>query len=139
MQIITKELTLIVISICQGTGAIQGIWLEMSQIQDIKLSSKSFRKMPNLRLLAFQSLNGNFKRINSVYLPKGLEFLPKKLRYLGWNGCPLESLPSTFCPEKLVELSMRYSNVQKLWHGVQVCKVHISIMYLCYSFAFDRN
>ncbi|RZB97727.1 disease resistance-like protein DSC1 [Glycine soja] len=102
-----------------GTGAIQGIWLEMSQIQDIKLSSKSFRKMPNLRLLAFQSLNGNFKRINSVYLPKGLEFLPKKLRYLGWNGCPLESLPSTFCPEKLVELSMRYSNVQKLWHGVQ--------------------
>lgn len=75
--------------------------------------------MPNLRLLAFQTLNRDFERINSVYLPNGIEFFPKNLRYFGWNGYALESLPS-----------MRYSNVEKLWHGVQVHVVHISIMYL---------
>ena len=93
--------------------------------------------MPNLRLLTFKSHNGDSERINSVYLPKGLEFLPKNLRYLGWNGYPLESLPSRFFPEKLVELSMPYSNVEKLWQGVQVRMVHILIIYLC--FGFDRN
>ncbi|XP_014622717.1 disease resistance protein RPV1 isoform X2 [Glycine max] len=102
-----------------GTDTVEGIWLDMTQISYINLSSKAFRKMPNMRLLAFQSPKGEFERINSVYLPKGLEFLPKNLRYLGWNGYPLESLPSSFCPEKLVELSMPYSNLEKLWHGVQ--------------------
>ncbi|KAG5009707.1 hypothetical protein JHK87_018222 [Glycine soja] len=103
----------------RGTAAVEGIWLDMTQITHISLSSKVFRKMPNLRLLTFKSHNGDSERINSVYLPKGLEFLPKNLRYLGWNGYPLESLPSRFFPEKLVELSMPYSNVEKLWQGVQ--------------------
>ncbi|XP_029129500.1 TMV resistance protein N [Cajanus cajan] len=103
----------------RGTSAVEGIWLDMAQITNINLSSRAFKKMPNLRLLVFQSLKRGFERINSVYLPKGLEFLPKNLRYFGWNGYPLESLPSTFCPENLVELSMQYSNVEKLWHGVQ--------------------
>uniref|UniRef100_A0A0R0IAY8 TIR domain-containing protein n=1 Tax=Glycine max TaxID=3847 RepID=A0A0R0IAY8_SOYBN len=91
-----------------GTGAVEGIWLDMTQITNVNLSSNAFRKMPNLRLLAFQTLNRDFERINSVYLPNGIEFFPKNLRYFGWNGYALESLPS-----------MRYSNVEKLWHGVQ--------------------
>lgn len=87
--------------------------------------------MPNLRLLALQSPNGDLERVNSVYIRKGLEFLPKNLRYLGWNGYPLESLPSSFCPEKLVELSMPYSNLEKLWYGVQVRMVHNFTYLLC--------
>ncbi|KAK7385175.1 hypothetical protein VNO78_30887 [Psophocarpus tetragonolobus] len=75
--------------------------------------------MPNLRLLTFQSPNEDTGITNSVLLPNGLQFLPKNLRYLGWNGYPLDSLPSSFCPEKLVELSMPFSNVERLWHGVQ--------------------
>ncbi|KAK7405243.1 hypothetical protein VNO78_06442 [Psophocarpus tetragonolobus] len=75
--------------------------------------------MSNLRLLAFQAINGDLKKINSVNLPKGLESLPKNLRYFVWDGYPLKSLPSIFCPEKLVEISMPYSNVEKLWNGVQ--------------------
>nr|KYP54330.1 TMV resistance protein N [Cajanus cajan] len=123
----------------RGTSAVEGIWLDMAQITNINLSSRAFKKMPNLRLLVFQSLKRGFERINSVYLPKGLEFLPKNLRYFGWNGYPLESLPSTFCPENLVELSMQYSNVEKLWHGVQVHIVHIVTMSLCFNFAFIGN
>ncbi|KAJ1420311.1 Leucine-rich repeat 3 [Sesbania bispinosa] len=75
--------------------------------------------MPNLRLISFEAFNQDFKRIHSVYLPRGLDLLPKNLRYFGWDGYPLKSLPSTFCPEMLVELSLPYSNVKKLWNGVQ--------------------
>ncbi|CAJ1971891.1 unnamed protein product [Sphenostylis stenocarpa] len=102
----------------RGTGAIEGIWLDITQNTNINLSSKAFRKMPNLRLLAFQSSNEDSEIINSLYLPKGLQFLPKNLRYLEWNGYPLKSLPSSFFPEKLVEISMPFSNVEKLWQGV---------------------
>ncbi|KAJ1420309.1 Leucine-rich repeat 3 [Sesbania bispinosa] len=75
--------------------------------------------MPNLRILVFKDFNGNFRRINSVYLPMGLHSLPKNLRYFGWDGYPLKFLPPTFCPEMLVELSLQDSNVEKLWNGVQ--------------------
>ncbi|KAG4969913.1 hypothetical protein JHK85_036334 [Glycine max] len=102
----------------RGNGAVEGICLDMTQITYMNLSSNAFRKMSNLRLLAFKSYQ-DFEIINSVYLPKGLECLHKSLRYFEWDGYPLESLPSTFCSEKLVEFSMPYSNVKKLWHGVQ--------------------
>ncbi|XP_029129395.1 TMV resistance protein N [Cajanus cajan] len=104
----------------RGNHEIEGIWLDMTQITNINLSSGVFKEMPNLRLLVFRSLNGDSKRINSIYLPKGLEFLPNNLRYLVWNRYPLESLPSTFCPDNLFEISMRHSNVERLWHGVQI-------------------
>ncbi|CAN6722889.1 unnamed protein product [Malus baccata var. baccata] len=41
--------------------------------------------------------------------------LPNSLRYLYWWGYPLESLPSNFSPEKLVELHMPGSKFKKLW------------------------
>ncbi|TQE13904.1 hypothetical protein C1H46_000535 [Malus baccata] len=45
--------------------------------------------------------------------------LPDSLRYLDWPSYPLESLPSNFCPENLVELHMPYSEVKKLWEEDQ--------------------
>ncbi|KAK7381837.1 hypothetical protein VNO80_00385 [Phaseolus coccineus] len=44
-----------------------------------------------------------------LYLPQGLESLPNELRYLGWTNYPLESLPSKFSAENLVELHLPYS------------------------------
>ncbi|XP_050142447.1 disease resistance protein Roq1-like isoform X6 [Malus sylvestris] len=41
--------------------------------------------------------------------------LPDSLRYIYWRGYPLESLPSKFSPENLVELHMPHSRVKKLW------------------------
>lgn len=92
----------------------------MDDITHINMSSKALKKMSNLRLFAFR----NNKGINSVYLPSGLEFLPENLRYFEWDGYPMKSLPSTSLPEKLVELHLRDSNVEKLWNGVQVCMIH---------------
>ncbi|QHN76212.1 putative WRKY transcription factor [Arachis hypogaea] len=78
----------------------------------------SLRKMPKLRLLA---LRGNINmdlEWNRVLLE---DFqLPNDLRYIEWNKCPLNFVPSICWPQKLVQLSMRESNVQKLWNTVQV-------------------
>ncbi|KAI9119855.1 hypothetical protein K1719_009244 [Acacia pycnantha] len=99
-----------------GTDAIEGIVLDLSKIRRLHLSSDTFKKMPNLRFIKFYSLKN---RSCKVDLSSGLELLSGQLRYLQWDGYPLESLPSTFCPEKLVELHMPNSQVKKLWDGVQ--------------------
>ncbi|KAI9119709.1 hypothetical protein K1719_009098 [Acacia pycnantha] len=100
-----------------GTAAIEGIVLDLSKIRRVHLSIDTFKKMPNLRFIKFYSLKN--RRSCKVDLPFGLESLSGQLRYLHWDGYPLECLPSTFCPEKLVELCMPDSQVKKLWDGVQ--------------------
>ncbi|GMN55700.1 hypothetical protein TIFTF001_024817 [Ficus carica] len=56
------------------------------------------------------------KKLN---LPQGLQYLPDELRYLCWENYPLRSLPQNFIPEKLVELLLEDSKLEKLWDGVQ--------------------
>ncbi|XP_028795578.1 protein SUPPRESSOR OF npr1-1, CONSTITUTIVE 1-like [Neltuma alba] len=73
--------------------------------------------MSNLRFIKFYSLKD--RRSCKVDLSSGLELLSERLRYLQWDGYPLESLPSSFCPERLVVLRMQNSQVKKLWDGVQ--------------------
>ncbi|KAI9119826.1 hypothetical protein K1719_009215 [Acacia pycnantha] len=100
-----------------GSRKVEGIKLDISEIRDIHLEADVFLKMPNLRYLNFHS---SFNLGSShVHLPKGLKFLPNKVRYLEWHRFPLKSLPSTFCPKKLVKLSMPNRHLQKLWNGVQ--------------------
>ncbi|XP_054780000.1 disease resistance protein RUN1-like [Prosopis cineraria] len=101
----------------KGTDAIEGIVLDLSKIRHLHLSTDTFKKMPNLRFLKFYSPTD--RRSCKVDLSFGLESLPEQLRYLQWDDYPLESLPSSFCPEKLVELRMVNSHVKKLWDGVQ--------------------
>lgn len=123
-----KVLILVLIFIYQGTGAVEVIWLDMAQIKHINLSPKVFEKMQKLRLLAFEGLKRDFKRINCVYLPKGLQFLPRNLRYFEWDGFPTKYLAPTSCSEKLVELPLPYNNAEKLCHRVQVCMIHVSLI-----------
>ncbi|XP_027336420.1 disease resistance-like protein DSC1 [Abrus precatorius] len=99
----------------QGTDAVEGIILDLSEIGDLKLCDDTFKRMTKLRFLKFHS----DKRSCNVYLPSGLKQFSGQLRYLEWNGYPLDSLPSSFCPEKLVKLYMPHSHVQKLWDGLQ--------------------
>ncbi|KAK7286565.1 hypothetical protein RJT34_21646 [Clitoria ternatea] len=101
----------------RGSETIEGIILDMSKIEDLYLSLNSFTKMTNIRFIKFYY--GNWSGKCKIYLPNGLKSLSNKLRYLQWHGYCLESLPSTFCAKSLVELSMPYSNLGKLWEGVQ--------------------
>lgn len=104
----------------------------VSQIPDVYLRANTFRKMPNLRYLKLYHPNRGLEMLSHVHLPRGLKSFPNKLSYLEWCDYPLKSLPTTFCPVKLVKLCMPGSHVQNLWNGVQV---RISI--ICFSFFFS--
>lgn len=70
-----------------------------------------FRNMGNLRLL----------KICNVASSGSLESLSRKLRVLEWHEFHLESLPSSFQPDRLaenelVELKMPNSRIEQLWN-----------------------
>ncbi|CAK7329111.1 unnamed protein product [Dovyalis caffra] len=105
-----------------GTETVQAISLDMSKIQEMKLSPRVFKQMCNLRLVEFYFPEmGDYeisRRESELLFPKGLEFLSKRLRILRWDCCPLESMPSKFCPTNLVQLQMRNSSNLELWNEV---------------------
>ncbi|KAJ9167453.1 hypothetical protein P3X46_022104 [Hevea brasiliensis] len=97
-----------VLSNDKGTEQIEGIVLECKR-EDEQLSAKAFMKMKRLRLLKLRNLR----------LSQGLEHLSNKLKYLEWDGYPFKYFPSTFQPDKLVELHMRCGNMEQLWKGIK--------------------
>ncbi|KAK4278254.1 hypothetical protein QN277_016122 [Acacia crassicarpa] len=102
-----------------GSETIEGINLNLSEVEDICLSPQAFCSLPNLKFLDFHT-NFNVHKVgNKLQFPCGMEFLPNKLRLLRWEEYPLKSLPATFKPEHLVEIRMRNSNLTKFWDGVQ--------------------
>ncbi|XP_050281499.1 TMV resistance protein N-like [Quercus robur] len=89
-----------------GTKHIKGIVLKEpldEEEESNKLNAESFSKMTKLILLKFCK----------VHLPC-LSFLSNELRLLEWHDYPLQSLPKSFKPRKLVELIMHRSCIQKL-------------------------
>ncbi|XP_028778374.1 disease resistance protein ADR2-like [Neltuma alba] len=115
---ILVDRALISLSHGAGSDAIQGINLDLSQITELQLSADSFGKITNLRLLKLY-YSSFHRRSCVVNLPSGLESFPNSLRHLQWDNFPLKSLPLSFCAEKLVELRMPGSCLQKLWDGKQ--------------------
>ncbi|KAJ9675440.1 hypothetical protein PVL29_024385 [Vitis rotundifolia] len=72
--------------------------------KELQFTTEAFKMMNNLRLLkVHQDANYDFV------------FPSQELRYLHWDGYPLESLPSNFYAENLVELNLRCSNIKQLW------------------------
>ena len=67
----------------------------------IQLESKCLEKMENLKFLM----------ASNVDTCGDLKYLPNKLRVLDWPGFPSSSLPSNFCPPKLVVLNMPKSQL----------------------------
>ncbi|KAH9727027.1 Disease resistance-like protein DSC1 [Citrus sinensis] len=103
----------------KGTDNIEGIFLNLSKINDLHLSPQAFAKMSNLRLLKFYMPEHDGVPITSskVHLDQGLEYLPEELRYLHWHEYPLKTLPFDFEPENLTELSLPYGKVEQIWGG----------------------
>ncbi|KAK4269158.1 hypothetical protein QN277_022350 [Acacia crassicarpa] len=100
----------------KGTDAIESITFDVSQMEEVHLSSDAFKNMPNLRSLKLYSTHPK----SFASLPSGLESFCDKLRFFYWDYFPLESLPaSTFCPQSLLEIHLQNSHVRKLWDGVQ--------------------
>ncbi|RXH97810.1 hypothetical protein DVH24_010135 [Malus domestica] len=97
-------------SYCQETPRVQAVRVDLYIIQERPLKRADFKLMSDLRLLIVNSYD---KFISSIELPDSL-------CYLYWYGYPLESLPSNFFPENLVELHLPYSKVKKLWKEDQI-------------------
>ncbi|CAJ1950914.1 unnamed protein product [Sphenostylis stenocarpa] len=103
----------------EGTGAIQGIALDLSQIKGLILYADTFTKMKTLRFLKFYTSLGESASDTYLDLPTTLDPFSDKLRYIEWIGYPFESLPSPFCAKFLVEIHMPRSKVKQLWQGIQ--------------------
>ncbi|CAL5413906.1 unnamed protein product [Camellia sinensis] len=89
----------------KGTEAVEGVIMTLPMLKKIQWSNKAFAGMPKLRLL----------RIDHVHLCGNFKHLFEELRWLCWQYCPLESLPSNFRPEKLLVLDMQFSRFKTLW------------------------
>ncbi|CAJ1978702.1 unnamed protein product [Sphenostylis stenocarpa] len=66
-------------------------------------------KIKHLKLL-------NVEDMNSL---GSLSYLSNELGYLIWNKYAFDCLPPSFQPGKLVELNLRGSNIDRLWHGTK--------------------
>lgn len=86
--------------------------------KEVNLNVNAFSKMENLRLLKIW--NGNFHG--------NIEYLSNELQFLEWHERPLNSLPSDFESDKLVELNLYSSRIEQLWEGE---KVRSLILILC--------
>ncbi|XP_048436796.1 TMV resistance protein N isoform X1 [Pyrus x bretschneideri] len=90
-----------------GTGAIEGIVLQLPEIEEVHWSCEAFSNMHGLRFLEFDNL----------IISSSPKFLPCSLRIMVWSWYPSKSLPPSFHPRFLTKLRMRNSKLVRLWGG----------------------
>ncbi|XP_065871890.1 uncharacterized protein [Euphorbia lathyris] len=128
--------------------SIKSIFLDVSKVEDMSLSSTAFKGMKRLRLLKmynpyypdaidYDSFNGVIKVHDRRYFywyryRRVLDFLPDELRYLYWYRYPLKSLPLKFCPNNLVQLHLIHSLIEQLCNK-NSCFASLMVMDLSYS------
>ncbi|KAF3577282.1 hypothetical protein DY000_02033829 [Brassica cretica] len=102
-----------------GTGSVIGISFDMSKVGKFSISGRAFVGMRNLRFLKMYNSRG-------LRITGHMKYLPH-LRLLHWDSYPRKRLPPTFQPQCLVELCMIFSNLEKLWGGIQIEDVPASV------------
>ncbi|XP_028786082.1 protein SUPPRESSOR OF npr1-1, CONSTITUTIVE 1-like [Neltuma alba] len=113
----------------ENMGSIEGMIMNISEVEETRVIIKAFRSMPNLKFLrVYGNLNVQLRnKLNA----SGMMFLSKNLMLLDWVGCPLKTLPTTIKGENLVEINMPYSKLTKLWDGeqnlVNLSKINLSV------------
>ncbi|PPD67784.1 hypothetical protein GOBAR_DD35339 [Gossypium barbadense] len=103
----------------KGNEAIKGIKLDMSQIDNLKLSPTVFENMLNLRFIHFYFPRKFGECWNNKLLADQVDIvsLPDELRYLCWECYPFKSLSSSFNPKNLVVLKLPHGDMEQLWNG----------------------
>ncbi|ESQ39798.1 hypothetical protein EUTSA_v10000753mg [Eutrema salsugineum] len=104
---------------CTGTEKVIGISLDLCEVDKVRIDDKAFKRMFNLRFLNFYKKTLEWTKEVKWQLPKRFKYFPDELKLLSWPGFPMESMPSDFCPEYLVELRLPNSKLKKLWKGVK--------------------
>ncbi|KAL6315281.1 hypothetical protein AAG906_000366 [Vitis piasezkii] len=106
----------------EGMEQVEAISYDLSQSKEMQVNKQVFESMKNLRFLKLHwgGYHGFMTKTSKVILPVDFEFPSQELRYLYWDGYPLQTLPSKFNGENLVELHMRNSTIKQLWKGRKV-------------------
>ena len=120
--------------------------MDLCKLKRVRFNPNVLAKMTRLRLLKFHS--GVFLNIyggiadkdyavimeNASKMKIGLDFkfASYELRYLRWDGYPLEFLPSNFDGENLIELHLRCSNIKQLWQGNKVLLLLFENEFFCF-------
>ncbi|ESR55158.1 hypothetical protein CICLE_v100245401mg, partial [Citrus x clementina] len=101
-----------------GTEKVEGIYLNMSKVKEIRLNPNTFTKMRKFRFLKFYSSSFNAENKCKVSYLQDPRFT--EVKYLHWHGYPLKSLPSNIGAEKLVFLEMPNSSIEQLWDDMKL-------------------
>ncbi|CAL9224417.1 unnamed protein product [Arabidopsis halleri] len=101
-----------------GSRNVIGIFFQLDNLSgELNISERAFEGLSNLKFLRFHGPYDG--ESDKLYLPQGLNNLPRKLRLIEWSRFPMKCLPSNFCTKYLVELRMWNSKLQNLWQGNQ--------------------
>ncbi|KAL4645148.1 hypothetical protein ACB092_02G215400 [Castanea dentata] len=87
-----------------GTNKIKAMILRSPEPVTMKLQDEPFESMKNLKFLF----------VENVHFREEFQYLPNGLRLLEWHKFPFSSLPSKYCPQKLVALNMNGSSYIKI-------------------------
>lgn len=63
-------------------------------------------------------------KLDNVQLTGDYGYLSTNLRWLYWNGFPLESMPINFNLEKVAAIDIKWSNLTRVWEKSQVVTIH---------------
>ncbi|KAJ9686989.1 hypothetical protein PVL29_015729 [Vitis rotundifolia] len=129
----------LILVIFQRIKGVEIISLDLSKLKTILFKPDVLTKMTKVRLLKVHSCvyyhdfkdvyyhdfrgireedyDDIIKNTSEMRLGMNFEFPLYKLRYLYWDGYPLDFLPSNFDGEKLVELHLKCSKIKQLWQG----------------------
>ncbi|KAL4289465.1 hypothetical protein GQ457_14G025200 [Hibiscus cannabinus] len=101
----------------KGTDRIEGMKLDMSQIDNLKFFPTVFEKMYNLRYINFYFplfSAGKYKKLHADQ--GGILSLPNELRFLHWEYYPFRYLSSNFNPKNLLVLQLPHGDIEQLWN-----------------------
>ncbi|KFK40088.1 hypothetical protein AALP_AA3G328900 [Arabis alpina] len=97
---------------------VKGILLDMSELADkLTLDSEIFSEMCNLQYLKVYNsqCSRDCEADCKLNFPDGLKCSMENLRYFYWLQFPLKKLPKAINPRNLIELSLPYSKITRLW------------------------
>ncbi|KAL9293798.1 putative disease resistance protein RPP1 [Arabidopsis thaliana] len=107
-----------------------GIHLELSKSEEeFNISEKVLERVHDFQFVRIGAL---YQRKRLSLALQDLIYHSPKIRSLKWYWYESLCLPSTFNPEFLTELDMRYSKLQKLWEGTKQLR-NLKWMNLSYS------
>ncbi|XP_058200243.1 disease resistance protein RPV1-like [Rhododendron vialii] len=123
-----KEDALEVLRDGTGTEAVEGLFLNFAEPNDIQVNPRAFEKMNRLWLL----------HLNYVNLSVGYEHISKRLLWLCWNGFPLKCVPSKLYMENLVTLDLSHSRLKQVWKGTKILG-KLKFLYLSHCYYLTRT